>query len=148
MAGRKTKLTPEVQAKVVRAIKAGNYAEVAARHAGIDIATYMRWKVKGEEGREPYRAFREAIHDAEAYAQQRAVGVISRAMSKDWKAAAWYLERKFTAQWSKYERHVLTGKDGGPIQTSDITEADLDQRIAEAQARLTGRPTGDPGDQG
>lgn len=148
MAGRRTKLSPDVQAKIVRAIKAGNYAEVAARHAGIDISTYMRWKVKGEEGRKPYREFCAAIADAEAHAQQRAVGIITKAMPGDWKAAAWFLERKYTAQWSKYERHVLTGKDGGPIQTSDITEADLDQRIAEAQARLAGRGKGHPGDQG
>lgn len=148
MAGRKTKLTADVQKTIVRAIRAGNYAEVAARHAGIDITTYCRWKVKGEEGKAPYRQFLQAIAVAEAHAHQRAVGVISKAMGVDWKAAAWYLERKYTREWSSYRRHELTGKDGGPIQTSDITEADLDQRIAEAQARLAGRKPGDPGGQG
>lgn len=44
---RPSKLTPNVHAKVVAAITAGAYAEIAARHAGIDEATYYRWMARG-----------------------------------------------------------------------------------------------------
>ena len=37
---RPSKLTAEVSEKIVRAIRAGNYPEVAAGHAGIHPATY------------------------------------------------------------------------------------------------------------
>ncbi len=41
--GRPAKLTPELQAKLVEALKAGNYAEVAARHVGIASSTFYDW---------------------------------------------------------------------------------------------------------
>ena len=37
--------------------------------------------------------------EAEAFAHARAVTIIATAMAGDWKAAAWYLERKFQKCW-------------------------------------------------
>ena len=45
--GRPTKLTPDLQAKIVEALKAGNYAEVAARHVGIASSTFYDWMKRG-----------------------------------------------------------------------------------------------------
>lgn len=47
--GRETKLTPEVQAKVIEAIEAGMFFDRAAEYAGISEGTFWRWMQKGSE---------------------------------------------------------------------------------------------------
>ena len=49
--GRPSKLTPEVQEKIVTAIRAGNYAQVAAVYAGIGERTFYRWMERGEKSK-------------------------------------------------------------------------------------------------
>jgi len=114
--GRPTKLTPDLQAKIVEALKAGNYAEVAARHVGIASSTFYDWMKRGGEGDRRFSEFSEAIGEAEAFAHARAVTIIAKAMADDWKAAAWYLERKYHDEWGrrdKLDQHV-----GGRIELS------------------------------
>ena len=50
----------------------------------------------------------EALRDAEGHAEVRAVTLIAAEMPKDWKAAAWYLERKFHDRWGRRERQDVT----------------------------------------
>jgi len=103
--GRPTKLTPEVQDKIAAAIKAGNYKEVAARYAGIDDATFRVWMRRGREGDGAlYVAFHAAITRAEAEAEVRAVTIINKAMTEDWRAAIEYIRRKFPERWSSTQR--------------------------------------------
>jgi hypothetical protein len=107
--GRPTKLNPERQAEIVSAIKAGNYAEIAAAYAGISRGTYFLWMKKGKEdarsGKETiYSDFFDAVKKAESDAEVRAVAIIQRAMPENWQAAMTYLERKFPARWSRGER--------------------------------------------
>jgi hypothetical protein len=100
--GRPSKLTPELQEKIVTAIRAGNYAEIAAGYAGIGTTTYYRWMQQGEEqssGR--YREFREAVKAAEGEAEIRAVAMVQKQMPEHWQAAMTYLERKFPARWGR-----------------------------------------------
>ena len=47
--------------------------------------------------------------DAEAFAHARAVTIIAKAMLDDWKAAAWYLERKYHDQWGRRDRDFAPG---------------------------------------
>ncbi|HXF72327.1 MAG TPA: hypothetical protein VNO79_06935 [Actinomycetota bacterium] len=49
---RPTKLSPEVQARICQAIRAGNYRETAARYAGIGISTFYAWLQRGERAAE------------------------------------------------------------------------------------------------
>jgi transposase len=114
---RPTKLTPAVQERVLQAIRAGNYAEVACRAAGIAPSTYYRWLERGE--REPdgsYARFAEAVRLAEAEAEVHAVALVRRAMSDDWRAALAYLERRHPGRWRKHTSTELTGANGGPIR--------------------------------
>src|SRR4051812_2957708 len=92
---RPTKLTPVVQEKIVQAIRAGNYAEISARAAGISPSSFYRWLERGE--REPdslYARFAEAVRLAEAEAEVHAVALLRRAMPNDWRAALAYLQRR------------------------------------------------------
>ena len=103
--GRRTKLTPEVQEKVVSAIRAGNYANVAAEYAGIGERTFYRWLQRGQAAKRGiYRQFWQAVKKAEREAEVRAVAIIQKHMEDNWQAAMTYLERKFPDRWGRRDR--------------------------------------------
>lgn len=87
------KLTPELQDKIIKYIKAGNYVETACDAVGINKTTYYDWIKKGEAGKEPYLNYANAIKKAKAEAIIKNVLVIQIAAKKNWQAAAWWLER-------------------------------------------------------
>jgi transposase len=123
--GRKTKLTKQVQQKIVDAVRAGNYLEVAAAYAGVGENTLHEWIARGE-GRDTHRSktalytdFAEAVKMARAEAEATAVAVVRMAMSENWQAAMTFLERSFPSRWSR--RTEVVGADGGSLQVS-ITE--------------------------
>lgn len=93
--GTSTKLTPETQERIVQALKTGAYRHTAANFAGIGRATLNEWLLKGEEGREPYKAFRDAVERAEAEFIIASVSTIRLQSKTQWQAAAWLLERKY-----------------------------------------------------
>lgn len=101
--GRPSKLTPEVQEKIVNLIKVGNYAETAARAAGISKTTYYNWMA---DDRPQYVEFRDAVETAEAEAESHAVAVVRRAMPDQWTAAMTYLERRYPDRWSRLEKRL------------------------------------------
>lgn len=104
MAGRPTKLTPELQKKIIDAIRAGNYMETAAAYAGISKDTFFRWLRKGARAKSGiYKEFHDAVEKALAEAEVRDVMIIANAATSDWKAAAWRLERKFPDRWGRKE---------------------------------------------
>lgn len=144
--GRKTKLTPERQTKIVNAIRAGAYMETAAAASGIDRITLHLWLKKGNKYPGTiYSAFADAVHEAMAQAEMRDVLTISKAAGDgDWRAAAWRLERKFPGRWGQTTKTELTGRDGGPVQVSGNVDF---SKLSDAELRaIAGRP--DPGKQG
>ena len=115
---RPTKLTIQMQEKIVQAIRAGNYAEIACRAAGISPSTYYRWIERGEQERDGISGeFTEAVRLAEAESEVHAVALLRRAMPDDWRAALAYLERRHPGRWRQHKTSELTGPNGGPIQT-------------------------------
>jgi len=100
--GRPTKLTPAVQEKIVQALQLCNRRKDAAEYAGINDATLRRWMARGKNANdEEYAAFRQAVIEAEAKAQILAMGCIATEIRNgNWKAAAWYLERKAPEHYS------------------------------------------------
>lgn len=92
--GRPSKLTPEVEARIVRFIRRGLYAEIAAEAAGIAPRTLRTWRALSEANPNGAHAlFFAALKKAEAEAEGSLVGVIRRAARDRWQAAAWLLER-------------------------------------------------------
>jgi len=81
---RPTKLTVEVQEKIVGYLRQGNYLETAAAAVGIDRTTLRDWQRRGERAaaagkRGKYRAFSLAVEKARAEAEIMGLGVITRA---------------------------------------------------------------------
>ena len=113
---RPTKLNDEIQAKIINAIKAGNYMETAAAYAGISKSTFYDWLRRGRREKERleknerhrprksevgYLEFSDAVEKALAESEMRDVLVISKAAELQWQAAAWRLERKFPDRWGR-----------------------------------------------
>jgi hypothetical protein len=98
MAGRPTVVTPEVRRKVLLAVRAGNYREVAAQYAGISysaLRAYLKRKDDPEAGQ-----FLAAVLEAESAVEIELVGAVKKMAAGDLKAATWYLARKFPKRWA------------------------------------------------
>jgi transposase len=102
--GRPTNLTPECHATIVKAVRQGMYVKSAVEGAGITEATYYRWLERGRRGEEPFESFLIDVEQASAEATLDALGVIRKAAETDWRAAAWFLERRFPGQYGKHAR--------------------------------------------
>ena len=106
--GRKPNLTPEIHKQIISDIKNGNYAQIAAQRAGITEQTFYNWLKNGENGQDPYRKFFEAVLIASSEAEKNKLDTIDTAAKSDWKAAGWWLERRFPKRWGKQERLEIT----------------------------------------
>lgn len=122
MKGRPTKLTPQRQEELLKNFRLGCYREVAAQAAGIAVATLYGWLSRGKEARNAresgafvkkservYLDFLEAVEKAEALAESRMLATVQAKAPKDWKAAAWFLERRYPERYARVERHRISG---------------------------------------
>lgn len=108
---RPTKLSQELHARIVDAVRAGNYIETAAAYAGVNKSTLYAWLKKGARSASgPFWEFSNAIEKALASAEVRDVALIGKAADTQWQAAAWRLERKHPQRWGRQERVDLHGK--------------------------------------
>ena len=142
------KLTPERQAAICDAVRAGVRPEIAAAYNGIGARTYYRWMALGRAaGTEPlYVAFVEAVELALAEWEARDVLLIGEAAKEDWHAAAWRLERRLPKIYGKRERHEIANADEGSFRIAaapsfdpdKLTVSELEQLLA-----LTEKASGD-----
>ncbi|MCG8455704.1 MAG: hypothetical protein MI919_05440 [Holophagales bacterium] len=106
--GRPSSLTPEVHDKLVAAIRAGNYARVAADFAGISESTFYRWLRKGQaEESGDFHELWIAVKKAESESEVRAVANVQRHMQDDWRAAMAFLSRRYPDRWGRHDRLSL-----------------------------------------
>jgi len=108
--GRKTKLTPELQERICNYIENGYTIEQSCALAGINVATYYNWKKWGRQAKSgKFFEFFKAAETSEKVAEAKflstilkaAVGDPEKKVKGDWKAAAWYLERKNPQQFAR-----------------------------------------------
>ena len=124
--GRATKLTPEVQTRIIDALRAGNYIEAACGYAGITTQTYWQWMAKANQPgprMSLYAEFRDAANKARADAEIRNVAIVQKVAQdgRTWQASAWWLERSFPTRWGRMQRTQveLSGPNGQPVQIAD-----------------------------
>ena len=150
--GRKTTFTEDVADRIVDLLRAGNYIETAVAAAGVARATFYDWLDRGRrEGTakddEPFRKFRERVDHARAEGEARAVTAIMAAAAKDWRAAAWFLERQYPDRWGRGtsqtgggaaplpgdgQPHHEPTEDDGPDAGATVTRLDEMRRRALA----------------
>jgi transposase len=121
MAGRPTKLTPDVQELIVDGINAGLTYGMTCARAGVTYATFYNWLKKGEVAKSGVlMEFFDAVSRAKADSALRLVSQITLQAPTDWRAAAFMLERRFPDDYGK--RTEVTGKDGGPVKVEAKTQ--------------------------
>jgi hypothetical protein len=84
MAGRKTLLTLEVEARIVDAIRQGAFDHVAAAAVGINPSTFYDWLKRGEAGDEPFAEFSKKVMEARAAARQDAENRVHQKEPFNW----------------------------------------------------------------
>jgi hypothetical protein len=128
--GPKCPLTPEVIAKIVEKVRAGNYLSTSVQACGISRKTCFNWLKRGnaeddwiEAGNEPHEghdamcyAFMMAAEQAEALAEIEDIRDIRNGV-ENWQSKAWIRERRSRENWGRFEKHEVTGKDGEPLQS-------------------------------
>jgi phage terminase small subunit len=90
-------MTTEVRSRILLAVLAGNYREVAGRIAGVDpskLRRYLRSKDTNAV------AFRDAIEQAECTVEGRLVKSVLQMGKKNLQAATCYLSHKFPERWA------------------------------------------------
>jgi hypothetical protein len=138
-------MTPKVCKAIKAALEKGNTQQTAATLAGISLDSLMRWKRLGyrdlENGIESaYSNFYTMVERAREAAVDRYVQIIHDAASEDWRAAAFFLERRHPKHWGKTEKHQHSGPEGGPMQIQaqaiQVQALMRDEEAAEALALL------------
>lgn len=131
--GRKSKLTPELQEKICKYIENGYTVEQACALSGISESTYYDWKKRGKKAKSgKFSDFLEAVKKAEKIAESKYLAIITRAavgdpekkVKGDWKAAAWYLERRNPKQFARRDflRQDVKAKVEGDVKVSLLDE--------------------------
>lgn len=123
-AGRPTRCTPETVARLVKLVEIGVPITVACRTEGLGRATWHRWRVAAAAGEEPYVELVGKLETAISKGVATITMQLVKASQKDWKAAAWWLERRVPA--------LYAAKQSVRVQNVnvDLTDEELDEAMA------------------
>jgi hypothetical protein len=124
---RPTKLTPQVEAAIMQALRGGMTRTAAAESNGIPRETMSRWMAR-------FVTFRHAVATAEAQAEVRATITLRQAGETDWRAALAWLERRRSADWGKVDRLEIVASIRRLVQEAGLGPEVEEEAVAEAQA--------------
>lgn len=147
-------LTPEMQDRIVALVRSGNYIDTATRIAGISKETFYSWCRRGHKGEQPFKNFLVAVERAAAESEAINVGLIERAATKQWQAAAWYLERRYPKKFGRSDKLALSNDPENPLTDAkgdqmDLTKLSIEElklmRALREKARVVEEPEPDGG---
>jgi hypothetical protein len=128
VAGRPTKYTPAIGQQICKLVAAGVTVEVAAQSQGIGKRTVFDWRTRGEKGEEPYDWFAAELDKSLAMIEARLTTAITVRSKTDWRAAAWYLERR------RAERFAEQGSLDRKLQSEYVRMLDAAKRTLDPQS--------------
>ena len=124
----KTKLTPQIQEEIVKRLKVGCYAKLAAAAIGICERTYYYWLERGLRAQKLrdlnkkvpkkekiFLQFLQSVRQAEAEGEVAITAMIYSHVKDDWRAGMELLARKYPERWARKEYMDFKGSvDQGP----------------------------------
>ena len=138
--GRRSKLeefSEREKATLLKLLRLGNFRVTACAAVGITEDTLRNWQERARAGEEPFADFVDEVERAEALAEIDTVNVIAMCARgevpknkdgkvipedkrpfKDWRAAAFILERRGARRWAPTQRNEVTGKEGETLVRS------------------------------
>jgi hypothetical protein len=153
-----TKFTPELAERMVGLVRRGNFREMACAQVGVSSRTLRNWLSAAAAGDARYIDFALKLEQAEAEAEDLLVVSVRRAAMKDWKAAAWLLERRGAKRWG-FKAQVEVSVEEELARIIDVIELELGGEAAArvfarlshgatspTEARGAGPPEGSPGE--
>jgi transposase len=130
--GRPSKLTPELQQRIVDYVRKGAYIERACQLCDIDSSQYRRWMERGEkEASGEFYTFYTAVSQARAQVQQVCIDIILTDAPSNPESAKWFLERSFWTEWGR-RSFSLSSK----IPIAEDEEEDKAPSISATKAAL------------
>ena len=113
MAGRPSKLTPELSAAIIKVLEIGVDFDDACAYVGIDYSTFARWREIGKEAKSgTLFDFNVAVEKAISTASvNHQANIASAAAKGDWKASLEWL-RRHRATWKDTSAVDLSNADG------------------------------------
>lgn len=157
--GAPPKLTHDLIERLCNFIRGGSYPETAAASCDVHKDTFHKWlRLGASRGKgihaELSRAVEKALADAEnrdlaaidagatgteaeylrdehgrlVYVEGKPV-CIRPALKRDWKAAAWKLERRNPKRYQPRQVLEHTGPEGGPVQVAQLTDEQLEAEL-------------------
>lgn len=128
----------------MQAIERGLPYKQAAALAGISYASFNRWRYLGsqEDATPEYRHFCNQLDAADAKAMEVMIKTIRGAATsqRDWKAAAWFLERRHPREWGRREQ--VSVQEATPDDSVLSLMEDFPPSVVESiQRALAERPT-------
>lgn len=121
--GRKTKLTPELQAQFERMMSNLVPIEAACDALGIHHQTFYNWMERGSRARRGlFFEFFEAITQARGLGEVNLLQTVNKSAETDWRAAVWLLTVRRPETYRPPTRLEHSGKDGSalPAPSNDI----------------------------
>ena len=135
--GRK-RMTVKQLEPAIEALKKGATYKLAAQAAGVSPTAFYKYLGKGRQGLRPWVEFYKRVQEAE---QERADFMLQRieeGSRKDWRAAAWLLERRYS--YRKNSPLDEIPKEAPPVITD--APALLRQQINDLQQAATAAAVG------
>lgn len=123
--GRPTRYSDALGDQLCNLISAGVPMRVAARSLGIGRSTLYDWRNYGAQGIEPYVTFEAKLKRALSRAEASLTLNLVSAAKKDWRAAAWWLERRHPERYGA--KQTMRVEKALP----ELSDAELDAAIAK-----------------
>lgn len=120
--GRPTKLTPKLRDEFVSHIRRGCYIETACHLTGISKQSVFTWLKlgKNEDSRGKHRIFMDLVRKAQSETEQSLLQMVDGHAEKDWKAAAWRLERMKPKRYGPARLKVQEDEQQEDVQTVTV----------------------------
>jgi len=119
-------LTDKIKERLLEAIRKGAPYSIACDYAGIGKTTFYQWKKDAKEGKnEVFAEFMNELKEAQGETALKWLEVIDKAMTDQWTAAAWKLERRY------YEEFGTNPQTREEMKKMDEAIADLKKKYGE-----------------
>lgn len=106
--GRRSKLTRDLESRLLHLVRYGVPLEVACHGAGVEGRTIRIWRRRAAEGDKRFAEVCMKIDKARAEVQANMLVQIRAHGKKDWRALAWVLERAFGEHFGFKARMSMT----------------------------------------
>lgn len=137
---RPSKLTPNIQDRIVIVLENAGTRSLAAKAAGVDPVTLKRWTRWGEAGKAPYAAFSQAVRMAEGKAEASLLACVVKAAPANWRAAAWILERRWPKAWGRRDFEAERARQAARLEAKNALDAiPLEELTAMVEAERARR---------